>query len=174
MKRNDFFKKLAGVSLLALSPSNLMSLTIEYKKVYLKQCFVRGFAYYNGPKILNEINRCSQVELVSEPDNKFDKKAIAIHFNQQKIGYLPRESNKNLSILMDTKLLDFHAEITHIKPEAESWEQVRIVVFALKEIKTNTDRKLTEQYQILFTPTYNSIISENNRVIRCYSNPQKN
>lgn len=164
MERSAFLKSLLGISALATAPKSIAQLVSQYEKVYLKQCFVRGFAYYEGPKIIENINKSGWVELVREPDNKFDKRAIAVYFNQQKLGYLPQESNKTLSILMDTELLEFHAEISRIEPQADLWEQVRIVVYALKEIKNSADLKKIEPYTLLNTPKYHSLKSEGNTV----------
>ena len=165
MNRGDFFKSLIGLGALAVTPSALAQLTSQYEKVYLKQCFVRGFQYYEGPKRIDELNKTGMVELVREPNNKFDKRAIAIHFNGFKIGYLPRESNKTISILMDTQLLDFHVEISHIEKKAMDWEKTRIVVYALKEIKNTADLKNVKPYQVLKTPHYCTLKTENERVV---------
>ena len=166
MKRSDFVRSLVGVagiaSLSGLAPERVK----QYEKVYLKQFFVRGFSYYDGPKILHEINKSGLVELVREPENKFDERAIAIHFNQHKIGYVPRESNKTISILLDTELLEFHAEVTHIEPLADSWEQIRVAVYALKEIKDGRDLELIEPFAGLYTPTYYSLRSGGDTVTK--------
>lgn len=163
MKRSSFLKSLAGVPALGLLS---VSTVKQYEKVYLKQCFVRGFSYYDGPKIITEINQNGQVELVREPQNPYDKRAIALYFNQMKIGYLPQESNKTLSILMDTEMLEFHAEITHIEPDASDWEKIRVAVYALKEIQNTEDLKKIAAYKALYTPRYYSIQTEDNTLTR--------
>lgn len=163
MQRSSFLRGLIGLPAIGLL--NFDSFT-QYEKVYLKQCFVRGFSYYEGPNIINDINKSGTLEMVREPENEFDKRAIALYFNQQKIGYLPRESNKTLSILMDTDLLEFHAEITHIEADASDWEKIRIAVYALKEIKNNDDLQKIEPYAALYTPNYYSLKSSNNTLTR--------
>lgn len=163
MKRIDFIKSLGGVFALINLPLESVK---QFEKIYIKQCFVRGFQYYSGPSFIQEMNENGSVELVREPENEFDSRAIAFHFNGMKIGYLPRESNKTLSILMDTDLLQFHAEITHIEPDASHWEQIRVAVYALKEIKDDSDWKKIENYNALKTPRYYSLQTEDNRLTR--------
>jgi predicted SnoaL-like aldol condensation-catalyzing enzyme len=163
MKRIEFVKSLVGIYGL----TNVSTLEIkQYEKVYLKQFFVRGFQYYEGPKCIDEINKSGLIELVREPENPVDKRAIALYFNKKKIGFVPRESNKTISILMDTDLLEFHAEITNIEPEAEHWEQIRVAIYALKEIKNNEDWKKIEPYAALKTPKYYSLKSEDDTLTR--------
>lgn len=163
MQRSSFLRGLIGLPALGLLDFDSFT---QYEKVYLKQCFVRGFSYYEGPNIIQEINKSGNLEMVREPENEFDHRAIALYFNQKKIGYLPRESNKTLSILMDTALLEFHAEITHIESDASDWEKIRIAVYALKEIKNSDDLQKIEPYAALYTPNYYSLKSGNNTLTR--------
>jgi len=165
MKRSSFLKSLIGIYGLTYIPLETIK---QYEKVYIKQCFVRGFQYYDGRKLINEINTSEQFELVREPDNKYYNHAISIHFNGHKIGYIPRESNKTISILMDTELLEFHAEITHVNAEVEYWEQLRVAVYALKEIKHANDLKKIQPYTILHTPHYHSVKSDNNTLTKIH------
>lgn len=166
MKRSQFVKSLIGIYGIAHLPIDALK---QYEKVYLKQCFVRGFSYYDGPKIIDEINTAGMVQLVREPNNEFDKRAIAIHFEGKKIGYLPRESNKTISILMDTNLLEYHAEITHIEKSASDWEKIRLGVFALKEIASPTDLEQIKPYNVLATPHYYTINNEQDNYLTRFS-----
>lgn len=163
MKRSTFIRSLAGISTLSLISFDSF---VQYKKVYLKHVFLRGFSYYDGPKIIDDINKSGQLEMVREPNNKYDKRAIAFYFNEQKIGYLPKESNKTLSILMDTQLLEFHCEITHVRNDVSDWEKIKVAVYALKEIKNQNDLKRIEPYTALQTPTYYSLLSEEETLTR--------
>jgi hypothetical protein len=73
------------------------------------------------------------LELVREPDNDHDDCAIAFHFNGDKIGYVPAEENALLTRLIDAGVIDLLAEITHLKPEAATWENVHAAIYLLKE-----------------------------------------
>lgn len=165
MERSSFIKGMIGLLGVATLPIEAFS---EYKKVYIKQLYISGFQYYEGPSLIEEMNKSGLVELVREPQNKHDKRAIAIYFNGHKIGYLPRISNKTMSILMDTELLEFHAEISHIEPEANTWEQIEIAVYVLKEIKRESDLDKIRPYTALKTSHHLTFLSENNTVMRLW------
>lgn len=130
MTRAQFLKNLVGFYGLS---AFAVDLAVEYQKVYLLHFFVRGFQYYEGPKIIDRINRDGLVDLVREPDNPYDENAIAIHFEGKKIGYVPREDNLVLSNIIDAGLLDLQAEITFVEPDAATWEQISVAIYALKE-----------------------------------------
>jgi hypothetical protein len=165
MTRGNFLKNLIGFYGIASLPLEMVK---QYQKVYLLQCFVRGFQYYEGPKIINKINTSGLLEMVREPDNEYDPCAIALHFNNQKIGFIPMESNEVLSVLLDTKLLDLQAEITHIKPNASDWERIYVAVYAMTEIKDNQIQEKIEPYTLLETPEYYTLKSNHNTYTRVF------
>lgn len=165
MNRFTFLKNLIGLYGIAALPSEMVK---QYQKVYLLQSFVRGFQYYEGPNIIKEINQSGLLEMVREPDNKYDRKAIALHFNCQKIGFLPMESNEVLSILMDAKLIELQAEVTHIEPDAADWEKLHIAVYALKEVENPRDWGKAEPHLLLATPRYHTLKSKDDSYTRLY------
>lgn len=157
MNRSAFIKNLIGLYGIGSLPLEMVS---HYQKVYLLQCFVRGFQYYYGPKMIGEINKTGLLEMVREPKNKFDKNAIALHFNNQKIGFVPTESNEVLSVLMDAELLELQVEIAHIEPKAATWENIYIAVYALKEMN-EPPIYLDKPYYLLETPHYLTLKNKN-------------
>lgn len=159
MTRAKFLKNLIGLYGVASLPIDLVK---QYQKVYLLQCFVRGFSYYDGPKMIAELNTSGLLEMVREPDNEYDECAIALHFNSRKIGFIPMESNEVLSVLLDTKLLKLQAEITHIEPDAQSWENVFVAIYALTEIENNAAKELLVPFTIAESPHYYTLKSPNN------------
>jgi hypothetical protein len=165
MTRGNFLRNLIGLYGIASLPLEMVK---QYHKVYLLQCFVRGFRYYEGPKIINKINKSGLLEMVREPENKYDKNAIALHFDNQKIGFIPMESNEVLSVLLDTKLLHLQAEITHIEPNASDWESIYVAIYVMVEIDNNKTKENTEPFTILETPTYYTLKSNHNTYTRVY------
>lgn len=151
MKRGDFIKNLIGLYGIASMPKSLVK---HYEKVYLLQCFVRGFQFYNGPKILKELNKNDLLDLVREPDNEYDDCAIALYHNEHKIGFIPREENMILSILLDANLLKLQAEIGKIEPKARTWENVFVAIYALREIDQPLSAEDKRDYHFIQTPDY--------------------
>jgi len=168
MKRSEFIKNLLGIGVgTILIPSN--SWIKQYDKFYLLQSFIRGFRYYEGPNLLDKMKEGDMLELVREPRNEHDASAIALHYNKEKIGYVPAESNEILSKLLDIGLIDLMAEITHLKREAAAWENVAVAIYVLKE-KTGTETLSVEAHEltVLETPEYYSIKNEEAKITRFY------
>ncbi len=165
MTRGNFLRNIIGFYGIASLPIDIVK---QYQKVYLLQCFVRGFQYYEGPKIINQINKSGLLEMVREPDNEFDSCAIALYFNNQKIGFIPMESNEVLSVLLDTKLLNLQAEITHIETKAQDWESIYVAVYAMTEINSENEQESIEPYTLLESPEYYTLKSNHNTYTRVY------
>lgn len=162
MNRATFLKNVIGAFGLAVLPPLSYR---HYRKLYLLQCFVRGFQYYAGPGLLDVMKEGSLLELVREPGNEFDECAIALHFNNRKIGYIPAESNEILSRLLDAGVVEMVAEITHLNKDASTWENVHIAVSVLKE----TTEPLPENAAYLtwlITPEYHSVRLTENYISR--------
>lgn len=160
MKRRNFIRNLFGLYGLSLFPLELVK---QYQKVYLLQFFVRGFQYYHGPKIIHLINKYKLAELHREPDNKYDPDAIAVYFDEFKIGYVPREHNLILAKILDAGLIDIQAEIRHIEPKAQTWEQVNMAIYALKE---DNGKKVPEHLSKTQKPSYQTLSRGEDKYVR--------
>ncbi|MBK0381837.1 HIRAN domain-containing protein [Pedobacter sp. SD-b] len=165
MNRSLFIKNIIGAFGVSVLPLHLVK---NYQKIYILQCFVRGFRFYKGEKLLKAMKVGDMLELVREPENQYDEFAIALHFNEEKIGFVPMESNEILSRLLDSGAVELQAEITHIEKKAETWENVHIAISLLKESKTPIKTNAAYLTQLV-TPEYFSIkYSDDNHISRVY------
>ncbi len=139
MKRSTFIQSMIGFYGIANISATYSK---NYSKIYLLQSFIRGFQYYDGPKLMKNFKEHANLQLVREPKNQYDTSAIALYYQDKKIGFIPSEDNVLLSILLDAKLLEIKAEITHIKTKAQTWENVHIAVYVLKETNPKEKQQL--------------------------------
>ncbi len=100
----------------------------EPSKFYM-DFYVAGFTYWDGLEVIEELSIGDKVELVCEPDNPYDPQAIAIYYGEYKIGYVPRDKNSLLSMLLYYGHSDvFSAKIRSKNLEEHSERQVRVLV----------------------------------------------
>lgn len=131
MKRSDFLKNLIASVAIGKLP---VALTKDFRKIYLLQCFVAGFRFYEGMHLLTNMKEGDLLELVREPDNTHDTCAIALHWQGKKIGYIPASINEMLSYLLDAEALSLFAVITHLEKESQPWENVAVAVYFIQEV----------------------------------------
>lgn len=154
MNRTGFLKRLIGIPGLGFLSVAEVSAS---QKAYLLQTFIAGFRYYAGLRLLPHMQEQDLIELRREPNNKHDEFAIAIYWQQEKIGFIPASSNEVLARLMDAKALKLVGTITHLEDKAQSWENVAIAVYFITSL--NVPEYLTQ----LQTPQYNSLPSGNHK-----------
>ena len=64
-------------------------------------CLVAGTSFRSLKEAEPLINLQTVFKLKREQDNEFDKKAVAIYFDEEKIGYVPKAKNEVIANLMD-------------------------------------------------------------------------
>jgi hypothetical protein len=130
MNRIQFIKGLISAGAFSYLPKGIAT---NYKKFYLLQFFVAGFRFYDGMKLLHQMSEGDLLKLGREPDNKFDECAVALYWNDTKIGFVPQAENEILSRLIDGQALDLLAEITHLNKEVQPWENLCVAISFLKQ-----------------------------------------
>lgn len=130
MNRSDFLQRLIAIA--GYGNFKLQAL-VPKRKIYLQQFFVAGFRHYNGMDLLPYMEVNDLLELRREPDNEHDDCAIALYWQQEKIGYIPAEQNEMLAKLMDAQALPLLGRITHLNREVKPWENVVAAVYFLQD-----------------------------------------
>ncbi|MCB9001298.1 MAG: HIRAN domain-containing protein [Bacteroidales bacterium] len=90
---------------------------------------IAGFTYYDGPIALSELKIGSRLQLVFEPENKYDPKAVTIFFNSYKLGYVPRNENSAISKLLEMGYNIFDTRIQRLDTTTAPEEQVGVIVY---------------------------------------------
>ena len=60
-----------------------------------------GYRHYDGAAVLRAMRAGDRLELVREPDNPYDARAIRVEWRGVKLGYVPRRDNAAVSRQMD-------------------------------------------------------------------------
>jgi len=63
-------------------------------------CHIAGFAYYDGLEVVDFLKMGTPVRLVSESDNPYDPEAVAVYYDDKKLGYIPQVRNGEMSTLL--------------------------------------------------------------------------
>lgn len=131
MNRSDFLKSLT-TGIAAFATGGLKALTPEEPRwLLLGEMPVAGYRYYKGKKLEYLMEPGKELSLKREPENKYDEAAIAVYFNEIKIGYLPQAENATIALLMDQQV-NVTATITDFDPDAGPWERVWMEVMMVK------------------------------------------
>jgi hypothetical protein len=122
--RRDFLKRLLALPLLGAPPAIAASTVSQYD---LNAFPVAGFAFYEGPDLIHQLQPGEALRLVAEPHNPHDPRAIRIEAGGHHIGYVPRSENGPLSRLIAQSAC-LEARVLSLQPEAGPWHAVRVAV----------------------------------------------
>ena len=70
-------------------------------RILLQSSPLAGFRYHEGKEIWDELKVGDALELVREPDNPYDPKAVRVDWHGHVLGYVPRAENAAVGKLMD-------------------------------------------------------------------------
>ena len=99
------------------------------KKVHLDNFHIAGFGYWEGCEAFEHLKIGTKLKLVREADNAFDPYAVAIYYEEYKLGFIPRGSNHDISKYLDMGLDDIYdVRITRITPDAQPENQVEVII----------------------------------------------
>jgi len=136
LTRIDFLKKVFGAGMLLSIPplgilvkkqKDLYSWTGSAIPVFMYESYIRGYQYYEGPEVIGSMKAGDELDLVREPDNKYDGYATAIYWNARKLGYLPREENITMANLLDQGML-LNCMVKRVFKKNASWESILVTV----------------------------------------------
>jgi len=99
---------------------------------------IAGFTYYEGVLAFNELKIGVQLQLKLEEDNKYDARAVAIYYNEFKLGFVPRSENRIIYKFLKVGISDcFEVRIQRIDKKQNPEHQVGVLVHLVKTEKEN-------------------------------------
>ena len=125
MKRRTFFQRLlGGLGLAAASPITVA----EGRSVLIQDSPVAGFQFHWGEAVWQALTVGAPLGLVREPNNSHDSNAVAVYFQKDKLGYVPRGENSAIAQMLD-RGERLSATISRLTIDEDPWQRVRFSVF---------------------------------------------
>jgi len=96
--------------------------------ILLQSSPLAGFQYYGGKQVWTEMHEGDVLELVREPQNSHDPRAVRVEWQGIKLGYVPRRDNEAVARLMDrgTRL---EARISRLSTSRNPWQRILFEVY---------------------------------------------
>ncbi|MFA6040800.1 MAG: HIRAN domain-containing protein [Methylophilus sp.] len=128
MKRRLFIKALATAvaSLSVTTKAHSLSYSHAIGKL-LQTSPLAGFQYYSGQALWEQLAIGQALTLKREPDNAYDKRAVAVYWQEKKLGFLPKMENTAISQLLD-RGEKVHAYIANMQVSDNPWSRLRLEV----------------------------------------------
>lgn len=102
--------------LLAALNSGAISIDVMPKEILVLESIVAGTSFRKLGRVEKQLQSQVKLTLKREADNEYDEFAIALYFEKEKIGFIPKTKNEVIARLMDAGK-QFYALL-----EAKEWE----------------------------------------------------
>ncbi len=91
-----------------------------------KRFFIAGVQHHDLRSVLDVLEEGDELDLVSEPDNKFDPNAVKIEYEGTMLGYVPKKFSAEVSAALELEPL--MCVITSLNPSAKPWEMCEVEI----------------------------------------------
>ena len=96
---------------------------------------IAGFTYWEGLEVIGDLKTGTELTLKGEPVNPYDSEAVAVYLGNNKIGYVPKTMNSDISKFLHFGHSDlFEVKVSQIDMDEHPERQVRVVV-RIKDIR---------------------------------------
>ena len=96
--------------------------------------YVAGFTYYDGIDVISELRIGTTLKLVAEPENKFDPYAVAVYYEETKLGFIPSKENKIISQFLQLGYDSlFETRINRVSIDSHPEQQVGAILRILNK-----------------------------------------
>ena len=97
------------------------------RRILIQESPLAGFQYYHGEVLWDQLREGQSLDLVREPDNPYDPKAVRVEWNGCKLGYVPRTENTAISQMLDRGEC-LEAKVAHLRLSSNPWDRVGLVI----------------------------------------------
>ena len=132
MTRIEFIKTILG-GVLGLPGNFACSSRVQNPKTWiLNRCWIAGFSYHDGPKLIGQLQKGTRLEVREEFKNPYDRNAVALYLGSSHVGYVPRAENRHLARLI-RQGARLESRILAVHPDQDAWNKVRVEITLLPE-----------------------------------------
>ncbi len=102
--------------------------TAQHTRLLIQDSPLAGFRHHAGHRVWQSLSVGDRLELVREPDNPHDARAVRIEWRGEMLGYVPRAENATLAWALD-RGDPIQARISRLVTHRNPRERVRFEVF---------------------------------------------
>ena len=97
-----------------------------------KTFFIAGVQHHPGMKeVIKDLEVGNVLDLVPDPENKFDPNAVRIEYKGNMLGFVPKKFSSEVVGILDVAKVE--CLIQTLDPTAKPWEQCLVTVSVVEE-----------------------------------------
>ena len=124
MKRRHFLRQLLGAVGIAATGAAAGNVS---EKVLIQSSPIAGFQFHHGEAVWDSLSVGSRLELQREAENPHDRNAVAVYFQEDKLGYIPAAENTPLAQMLD-RGESLKATVSELKRTDDPWQRIQVTI----------------------------------------------
>ena len=124
MKRRHFFRQFLGALGIAATGASAGNAS---EKVLIQSSPIAGFQFHQGEAVWDSLSIGSRLELQREAENPHDRNAVAVYFQQDKLGYIPAAENTALAQMLD-RGKSLNATVSELKKSDDPCHRIQVTI----------------------------------------------
>ena len=137
MKRRSFLSSIlaASATLPSVGHARATEQSHEFhgkgaeRELLIQESPVAGFQYHDGETVWPRLSPSDSLQLLREPGNPYDRRAVAVYWGESKLGYVPRAANTAVSQMMD-RGERLAARVKRLRDSRDPWKRVEFSIAA--------------------------------------------
>lgn len=117
-------------SLFALWLGTALPAQAESVKILVQSSPLAGSQYYAVSRLRETIRVGDKLTLTREPDNRHDRNAVRVDWNDEKLGYVPRAENRTVARALDAGER-IEARVSRLRDDPDPWRRVEFEVYLI-------------------------------------------
>ncbi len=108
-------------------------------RLQVQESYVAGYRYHEGKKVWKDLSVGDALELIREPDNPYDSRAVRVDWRGHKLGYVPRLDNEGVSRQLDFGV-PLQARIQRLKKSRSPRQRIIMEIYLGVETGSSNQR----------------------------------
>lgn len=113
---------------LSALPSHAVETAVS-TRLLVQESPLAGFQFHEGKHLWGDLRVGDRLDLIREPDNSYDTRAVRVEWQGRFLGYVPRADNEAIARQLD-RGAKLEARIVRLKQSRNPWHRVSIEVYA--------------------------------------------
>lgn len=88
-----------------------------------------GFQFHEGKRLWGNLRIGDRLDLIRDPDNPYDARAVRVEWQGHFLGFVPRADNETIARQLD-RGAKLKARITRLQQSRNPWQRVLFEVYA--------------------------------------------
>lgn len=101
-----------------------------------REFYIAGVKFHQYKSVLNDMSEGNTLQLIPEPNNKFDPNAVQIYFDNGGkaafLGFVPKKFSSEISALLEVGK-ELECTLTKFTKDAKTWEIFKVSISEVED-----------------------------------------